>query len=434
MARLKFLVLLLVALLVVTACGGGGGAAQPTAATSGGAPTNAPQATAAPQPTAAPQATAAPQPTSAPEATKAPEATAAPTEAPTAAPAAELQVDKSKLSKELHLYNWSDYLDESILADFEKEYGVHVTQEVYDSNEDMIAKVRPGNSGYDIVFPSDYAVEIMWRDKLIQKLDKSLLPNMIHLKKENLDLYYDKGNLYSIPYNLGLTGIAYDKSKVSPAPDSWAVVFDPKEAEKYKGQFSMLDDEREVPGAALKYIGKSLNDTDPADLKKVEEILTTQKPFVANYDSSNVGRNLASGQLVLGHIYNNTAVQARLGLSTGDQPFSGNPDIQFVFPKEGGTIWQDNACILAGIPEQNTYTAHVFLNYLMRPEVAAKNANFNLGVTPNADAEKFLDPKLVELYKEGFAPDADIIKRAEWIERNDKTSVFTDVWTKVKGQ
>jgi len=257
---------------------------------------------------------------------------------------------------------------------------------------------------------------------------------MIHLKKENLDLYYDKGNLYSIPYNLGLTGIAYNKSKVSPAPDSWAVVFDPKEAEKYKGQFSMLDDEREVPGAALKYIGKSLNDTDPADLKKVEEILTTQKPFVANYDSSNVGRNLASGQLVLGHIYNNTAVQARLGLSTGDQPFSGNPDIQFVFPKEGGTIWQDNACILAGIPEQNTYTAHVFLNYLMRPEVAAKNANFNLGVTPNADAEKFLDPKLVELYKEGFAPDADIIKRAEWIERNDKTSVFTDVWTKVKGQ
>src|SRR6266508_2523860 len=410
MARFKLLMALLVVLLVATACGGGAAStAQPTAATTGGG-TNAP-ATSAPPATAAPQATSAARATDTPPATQAPEATAA--EQPTAAsqPAAggELQVDKSKLSKELHIYNWADYLDPEVLKDFEQEYGVKVTMEVYDNNEDMIAKIRPGNSGYDVVFPSDYAVEIMWRDKLIAPLDKSLLPNVSHIKKENLDLYYDKGNLYSIPYNLGLTGIAYDKSKVSPAPDSWAVVFDPKEAEKYKGQFSMLDDEREVPGAALKYIGKSLNDTDPADLKKVEETLTTQKPFVANYDSSNVGRNLASGQLVLGHIYNNTAVQARLGLSTGDQPFSGNPDIQFVFPKEGGTIWQDNACILAGIPEQNTYTAHVFLNYLMRPEVAAKNANFNLGVTPNADAEKFLDPKLVELYTQGFAPDAEIL-------------------------
>ncbi len=430
MARFKLLMALLVVLLVATACGGGAAStAQPTAATTGGG-TNAP-ATSAPPATAAPQATSAARATDTPPATQAPEATAA--EQPTAAsqPAAggELQVDKSKLSKELHIYNWADYLDPEVLKDFEQEYGVKVTMEVYDNNEDMIAKIRPGNSGYDVVFPSDYAVEIMWRDKLIAPLDKSLLPNVSHIKKENLDLYYDKGNVYSMPYNYGTTGLAYIKSKFPAPVDSWAVVFDPKQLEPNKGLVSMLDDERETPGAALHFLGKSMNDTDPADLKQAEEILKAQKPFISGYDSSNVSRRLASGEIIAGHIYNNNALQARLGLE-GD--YSGNPDIVFVIPKEGGTVWQDNMCIVADSPNQ--YSAHVFINYLMRPEVGAKNAAFNLGVPPNSDAEKLLDPKVQELFKEGFAPDAETLKRLEWIVRNDQTSAFTDLWTAVKGE
>jgi spermidine/putrescine transport system substrate-binding protein len=430
MARFKLLMVLLVVLLVASACGGAASTVQPTAAPTGG-DTNAP-ATSAPAATAAPEATSAPQATEAPQATQAPEATAA-AEQPTAAsqPAAggELQVDKSKLSKELHIYNWADYLDPQVLKDFEQEYGVAVTMEVYDNNEDMIAKIRPGNSGYDVVFPSDYAVEIMWRDKLIAPLDKSLLPNLSHIKKENLDLYYDKGNVYSVPYNYGTTGLAYLKSKFTGPVDSWAAVFDPKALEPNKGLVSMLDDERETPGAALHFLGKSMNDTDPADLKKAEEILKAQKPFISGYDSSNVSRRLASGEIVAGHIYNNNALQARLGIE-GD--YSGNPDIVFVIPKEGGTVWQDNMCIVADSP--NAYTAHVFINYLMQPEVAAKNAAFNLGVPPNADAEKLLDPKVQELFKEGFAPDAETLKRLEWIVRNDQTSAFTDLWTAVKGE
>jgi spermidine/putrescine transport system substrate-binding protein len=411
-------------LLVATACGGGAASTtQPTAATSGG-DTGA-QATNAPAPTAAPAATAAEQPTAAPAATAAEQ----PTAAGQAATGGDLQVDKSKLSKELHIYNWADYLDPEVLKDFEQEYGVHVTMEAYSNNEDMIAKIRPGNSGYDVVFPSDYAVEIMWRDKLIAPLDKSLLPNASHIKKENLDLYYDKGNVYSMPYNYGTTGLAYNKSKITTPIDSWAAVFDPKLIEANKGLISMLDDERETPGAALHFLGKSMNDTDPADLKKAEELLKAQKPFLSGYDSDSVSRRLASGEIVIGHIYNNNALQARLGLE-GD--YSGNPDIVFVIPKEGGTVWQDNMCIVADSP--NKYTAHVLINYLMRPEVAAKNAAFNLGVPPNADAEKLLDPKVQELFKEGFAPDAETLKRLEWIVRNDKTSAFTDLWTAVKGE
>ncbi|HEX5691996.1 MAG TPA: spermidine/putrescine ABC transporter substrate-binding protein, partial [Roseiflexaceae bacterium] len=301
------------------------------------------------------------------------------------------------------------------------------------SNEDMIGKVRPGNSGYDIVFPSDYAVDIMARENLLAKLDKAMLPNLKNIKPDLLDLYYDKGNVYSIPYNTGLTGLAYDKSQFDTPPDSWGVVFDPAMSEQLKGQFSMLDDAREVPGAAMRYIGKSLNGTDEADLAKVEEILKAQKASskLSGYDSSNYSRQLSSGQVVIAHAYNNGALQARMGLE-GDEGYPGNENIGFFIPKEGGTIWQDNMCIMADSP--NAYTAHVFIDYMMRPEVAAKNEEYVLGLTPNAEAEKLLPAELQELFKEGFAPDAETLKRVEWIERNDKTSAYDDLWTRVKGE
>jgi spermidine/putrescine transport system substrate-binding protein len=378
------------------------------------------------------QSGTSPAPTTAPAAPTTAPAAEAPTTAPAADSAADLQVDKSKLSKKLSLYTWADYINPEIVTAFTKEYGVELTVDVYDNNEDMIAKVRTGNSGYDVVVPSDYAIDLMAKDKLIAPLDKSLLPNMKHLKPENMSLYYDTTNTYSLPYNQGLTGIAYLKNKFSTTPDSWGVLFDPTEAAKIKGQFSMLDDEREVPGAALRYIGKSLNDTDAADLKKVEDLLKGQKEFVASYDSSSVARKLSSGEIVIGHIYSNVAAQARLGLSVGDQQYPGNPEVGFFMPKEGGTIWQDNLAIVADSP--NIYTAHVFLNYLMRPDVAAKNTIFNLGITPNKDAEALLPDNIKQLYKEGFAPDANVLKRTEWIVRNDQTSVFTDLWTAIKGQ
>ena len=431
MARIRLMALLLVAMLVVTACGGS--TAQPPAAPAGGA-TNAP---AAEPPTAAPALTAAPAPTAAPAAEQPTAAAEQPTAAPaaggaesaTAAPAAELQVDKSKLSKELHFYNWTDYIDPEILTNFEQEYGVKVIMDLYDANEDMIAKVRAGNSGYDIVVPSDYAVDTMIQEKLLAPLDKSLLPNLANIKKQNLDLYYDKGNAYSVPYFFGISGLAYNKSKFTTAPDSWAALFDPAQIEKYKGEFSMLDDQRETPGAALKYIGKSLNDTDPADLKQVEDILKAQKPFLAAYNSADVNRKLASGEYVIAHCWSGAALQARNGLGSD---FAGNPDIVFVMPKEGGMIWQDNLAILADSP--NKYTAHVFINYLLGADVAAQNAEYVGYLTPNAAGEAKLSPEIQALYEEGFAPDDEMYKRLEWAVRNDKTTAFDELWTALKGE
>jgi spermidine/putrescine transport system substrate-binding protein len=338
-------------------------------------------------------------------------------------------VDRARLSEELYFYNWSDYVDPTLLEEFEQEYGVRVIVDTYDSNEDMIAKVRAGNSGYDIVVPSDYAVQIMAAEGLALPLDKALLPNMTHLDPELMNKYFDQGNQVSLPYLLGLTGIAYNTDAFPNGVDSWAALFDPAQVEPHKGKFSMLDDERETPGAALKYLGKSLNDTDPAALKEAEGLLLAQKPFLAAYNSADVNRKLASGEYVIAHAWSGTAMQARNGL--GDE-FSGNPKINFVIPKEGGTIWMDNFTILKDSP--HAYTAHVFIDFMLRPENAARNAEYVGYITPVKDAVPLLSENVRTLYEAGYAPTEENIDRLEWIERNDKTTVFTDLWTVVKGE
>ncbi|MFM2308223.1 MAG: hypothetical protein RLY87_343 [Chloroflexota bacterium] len=346
-----------------------------------------------------------------------------------AGPAFDPAVDKTKLAKEIHFLNWTDYLAPEILTNFEATYGVKVIVDNFDANEDMIAKVRAGGSGYDLVTPSDYAVQTMATEGLLQPLDKTLLTNAVHVEPTLLNKYFDEGNVYSLPYMYGITGIAYNKQTFPTAPDSWATVFDLATLEQYKGQFSMLDDEREVPGAALKYFGYSLNETSPEAVAKVQELLIAQKPFLASYNSSDVNRKLSSGEYLFAHAWSGQAMQARNGL--GDE-FSGNPDIGFVIPKEGGMIWMDNMVVLKESP--NAYTVHVFMNYLLDPTVAALNTEYIGYLTPNKDAIPLLDPTISALYAEGFSPDAEVMKRLEWAIRNESTAVFSDVWTAVKGE
>jgi len=354
-------------------------------------------------------------------------------EAPAAeAPAAETPndgVDRSKLSKELYFYNWTDYVDQAVLDEFEARYGVKVILDTYDANEDMIAKVSAGGSGYDIAVPSDYAVQTMVAAGLVQELDQSLLPNLTHIDPSLLNKYFDEGNKYSVPYMYGITGIAYNKTAFEGTPDSWSVIFDVANMEKYSGQFSMLDDERESPGAALRYIGHSLNETDPALLQRAQELLIAQKPYLAAYNSSDVNRKLASGEYVMAHAWSGQAMQARNGL---EDEFEGNADIGFFIPKEGGMIWMDNMVILKDSP--NAYTAHVFMNFLSEPDIAAQNTSYIGYLTPNKDAVALLDQVVRDLYAEGFAPDDEVIKRLEWAVRDESSAIFTDVWTAVKGE
>ena len=359
-------------------------------------------------------------------ATDAPVATDAPTTA--GGESASAAVDRSRLAKQLNFYNWSDYVDPAVLEDFTAEFGVTVNIDIYDTNEDMLAKIRPGNSGYDVVAPSDYAVDIMVKEGLAAKLDKANIPNLRHINPDYMSLYYDPQNDYSVPYFVGVTGIAYNKQVFLTPPDSWAVLFDPAQLEPHKGKVSMLDDERESIGAALVYQGKSINETDEAALAEAERLLQAQKPLLAAYNSGDFNRKLASEEIVLAHAFNGSAGQAFTGL----EDFPGNQQIGFVVPKEGGTIWQDTLMVVGDSP--NKYTAEVFINYLLDPAVGAKNTDYVLYGTPNLEAFKLLAPETKAVYDAGFGPpDSELVKRLQWIKRSEaNNTVFSDVWTRIK--
>jgi spermidine/putrescine transport system substrate-binding protein len=352
----------------------------------------------------------------------------APAAEPTAAPDAD-GVDRSRLAETLYFYNWADYIEPSILESFQQEYGVEVVMDIYDSNEDLLAKLRAGNSGYDLVVPSDYAVQTGISEELFVPLDRSLLTNIGNLNSSLLGLYFDPENTYSLPYHYGTTGIAYNSEVFPDGISSWAVLFDPAQVSQYAGRVSMLDDARETPGAVLKYLGASLNETDPALLEQVAAILTEQKQYLAAYNSSDAYRKLASEEYVLSHIWNGSAMLARTGLGGEFEP---NDKIRFVIPDEGGMIFMDNLAIVADSP--NAYTAHVFINYLMRPDIAALNADYIGFLTANAAAEPLLSEETQALYAEGFAPDEATLARLEWAVRTDESAAFDELWTRVKGE
>jgi len=345
------------------------------------------------------------------------------TEAAADAPTSDRCGDPSQLASELHFFNWADYMDENILTQFEEECGVKVIMDIYAGNEDMIAKVQAGNSGYDMVIPSDYAVQIMVNAGLLRPLDMANIPNVANIKPSLMGMYYDPENTYSIPYQWGTTGIAYNTTVFPEAPDSWAAIFDPALACEHKGFVLMLDDEREAIGAVLKYLGYSYNDTDPAHQAEAQKVLLAQKECLAGYTSENYIQALAAEEVVIAHAWSGGTALAR----------SENPNVAYVIPKEGGAIYMDNMSIPVDAP--NPYTAEVFINYLLNPEIGAQLSNYIYYFTPNAAAEPLLDEIYTELLTSGgMMVDDEILSRLEWIKRDEKSIIFSDTWTAVKAR
>jgi spermidine/putrescine transport system substrate-binding protein len=331
--------------------------------------------------------------------------------------------DKSKLGQTLHIFSWADYWpeedDNNLLRDFQEACGVEVTIDTYPSNEDLAAKIRAGNSGYDIIVPSDYMVDILIQENRLLKLDKTQIPNIANLDQNQMGLYYDPNNDYSLPYQYGMTGIAFNSKEVSPAPDSWAALFDPEQLKPYENKASMLDDERESVGAALKYRNHSYNSTNAEELAQAKAALLAQKPLLARYDSENVSGGLVSGEIVMAHAWNGAASLA----------LEENPDIQWIVPKEGGVLWQDNLAIPADAPE--AYTAHVFINNVLDGQIGARITDYTYYLTPNKAAEPLVSQEVRDLL---FYPDDEMRKRLEYIERKGDPALYSDIWTEVKGE
>jgi spermidine/putrescine transport system substrate-binding protein len=331
--------------------------------------------------------------------------------------------DRSQLASQINFFNWGDYMDPDILTQFEEQCGVRVNQDIFSSNEDLIAKVQAGNSGYDLVVPSDYAVQIMVERGLLRALDRNNIPNISNLNPDLMGLFYDPNNEYSLPYQWGVTGIAYNTNAFDSTPDSWSHLIVAEQACENRGFASLLDDEREAVGAALKYLGYSYNDTDPAHHQEAQALLSSSKECLAGYNSDNYTQTLAGEEVVIAQAWSGGTAQAR----------SENEAIAFVIPKEGGAIWQDNMAIPFDAP--NAYTAEIFINYLLDAKIGAQLSNYNYYFTPNQASELLLDEDYFAILTEGgMMIDDETYERLEWIERNDETIIFSDTWTAVKAR
>ncbi len=326
---------------------------------------------------------------------------------------------KPGLAKELHVYNWSEYIDPQIYADFEKEFGVHVVEDTFASNEELLAKLQAGATGYDVIVPSDYMVEIMIEEGLLVELNHEDIPNIKNVDPKFANPPYDPGMVHCVPYQWGTTGIGYNSEVLEEPPDSWAYLFDPAVASEYAGQLTMLNDSRESMGAALKYLGYSLNTTNEAQLTEARDLLIQQKKWVYAYDSEQYEDLLSANETVLAHGWSGDFFMAAVE----------DERIWYAIPKEGGTIWADNLCIPKTASSQ--YTAEVFINYLLRPEVGAAISNFTWYASPNAAAEEFIDAEILE--EPAIYPPPEVMDKLEWIKDvGEATPLYERMWTEVK--
>jgi spermidine/putrescine transport system substrate-binding protein len=329
--------------------------------------------------------------------------------------------DLSQLADEIYLYTWVEYIDPAIKDQFEQECGVKVVETNFDSNETLLATLQAGGAAYDLIVPSDYMVQIMVSEGMLMEMDFEVVTNIRNMDDMNVNQYFDPEQKYTIPYFWGTSGFAVDPSVVTEYEDSWSMMFDPDSP--YCGQISMLDDGRETIGAALMYLGYSINDTDPAHLEQAKQLLIEQAKCVKAYDSQTNDDLIVSGETVLGHMWTGDAILAGL------PDYGGREGIAYVIPREGCTIWQDNMAVPVGAP--NPYTAMVFVNYLNIAEIAAQNAEFVGYGTPNAAAKEFMDPEV--LANEGIYPPAEVAAKLQWIEDvGDALELYDRIWTEFK--
>jgi len=296
--------------------------------------------------------------------------------------------------KVLNVYNWSDYTDPTVIPAFEKEYGIKVNYDVYDSNEVLETKLLAGHTGYDIVVPSASFLQRQIQAGVFQKLDKSLLPNLKNLDPDIVQALQvnDPGNQIGVDYLWGTSGVGYNVDKVAAAlpqapVDSFAMFYDPKVVSHFKScGVSILDAPDEVVGTVLLYLGRDPNSERPEDLKAAERVLLAIRPYVRYINSSKYIDDLANGDICLALGWSGDVAQARMRA----QEASNAVKVRYNLAREGGIMFFDMLAIPADAPHPRN--AHLFINYLLRPDVAAKNSAASHFATPNAAAFPLIDP------------------------------------------
>jgi spermidine/putrescine-binding protein len=292
---------------------------------------------------------------------------------------------------DLNFYNWSEYIDPDLVSAFEEQYSVDVVEDFYESNEALLAQMQAG-AVYDLIVPSDYMVGIMIESGLLSPVNTTAVPNMMNLAEQFTDLPYDPGPVYSAAYQFGTTGLGVNASVVgADFPRSWALVFDPEQTADYPGGVSLLNDPREAMGAALKYLGYSLNDTDLNHLQEAADVIAAAGILI--FDSDQYDEALTAGEVAVAHGYSGNMI---VSISEADNP----DDFEYILPDEGATLWIDNMTVPANA--EHPCTAFTFMNYILDAQNGATLTNWNWYGSPNAASSDLIDPEITEFYAPTF--------------------------------
>ncbi len=337
--------------------------------------------------------------------------------------------------QEVRVYNWSDYIDESLLQKFQDETGIRLIYDVFDSNEVLETRLLAGGSGYDVVVPSGTFLQRQIQAGAFQELDKSKLPNLENMWDvvSSRTEQYDPGNAYSINYMWGTTGIGVNVGKVTEvlgedAPvDSLALVFDPANAEKLAAcGIMMLDAPAEMIPAALQYLGEDPNSHDPDVIAKTEEVFMAIRPYIQKFHSSEYINALANGDICVAVGWSGDILQARDRAAEADN----GVEIAYNAPKEGAQMWFDQMAIPVDAP--NVEEAHAFLNFIMDPENMAAASNYVYYANGNLASQEFLVEDVIgdpAIYPSKEAV-ANLFTTTPWDARVQRT--VTRLWTKIK--
>lgn len=334
--------------------------------------------------------------------------------------------EKAGGAGEVYVYNWGEYIDEDVIAQFEEETGIKVIYDMFETNEEMYPVIEAGGVKYDAVCPSDYMIQKMIENNMLAEINFDNVPNIKEIDSKYMDMSrsFDPDNKYSVPYCWGTVGILYNTSMVSPedAPTKWSDLWD----EKFKDNILMQDSVRDAFMVALKSLGYSMNTTNEAEIAEARDLLIKQKPLVQAYVIDQVRDKMIGGEAAIGVIYSGEMLYIQdqvkeLGLDY---------DLNYVLPEEGTNVWIDSWVIPKNA--KNKENAEKWIDFLCRPEIAKKNFEYITYPTPNKGAFDLLDQELQE--NKAVFPDVDSLKNYEVFKYlgPDVDSIYNELWKEVK--
>lgn len=299
------------------------------------------------------------------------------------------------VKKVVNVYNWGEYIDESIFKEFEAQTGIKVVYQTYESNEALYAKIKGGGANYDVIIPSDYMVSRMISEGMLEKLNYENIPNISKIDETYLNREYDPANEYTVPYMWGTVGIIYNSKMIEDEITSWGALFD----EKYAGKILMFDNSRDAMGIALLYLGYSINTTDKAQLDEAYQLLKAQSPLLQAYVMDQIFEKLEGGEAAIGPYYAGDYITM----------LENNPDLRFCLPEEGSNVFVDCMCIPKGA--KNKENAEAFINFMCQTDVAVKNSLATGYSTPSKEAFEALPEDIKN--DPVIYPGKDVLERCE---------------------